>query len=297
MTKHAYTSDTEVLEDDALAGEDDALAGREAIYILGHSQDEIRRLINQAAIIRSTTERLLRSAGIKRGMRVLDLGCGAGDVSMLAGELVGTTGAVVGIDPNADILAVARARAQANGLQHVTFTEASVGTFSDPRPFDLVVARYVLVHQVDPVAFLRAAARCARPGGILALHELILDRPVHSRPHVALWQQTADWLLTTFRNGAPSCDAAARLIEHFSRAGLPQPALFSETPVGGGVDAPHYAWFAGAVRTLLPRMVETGVVTAETVAVDTLESRLRSAVVEARSQVEGPAQVCAWASV
>jgi hypothetical protein len=44
-------------------------------------------------------------------------------------------------------------------------------------------------------------------------------------------------------------------------------------------------------------MVETGVVTAETVAVDTLESRLRSAVVEARSQVEGPVQVCAWASV
>jgi hypothetical protein len=51
----------------------------EATYILGHSQAEIQRLINQAAIIRSTTEHLLRSAGIERGMRVLDLGCGAGD--------------------------------------------------------------------------------------------------------------------------------------------------------------------------------------------------------------------------
>jgi ubiquinone/menaquinone biosynthesis C-methylase UbiE len=290
MTHHTYTLDAEVLEERARAG-------TEAIYILGHSQDEIQRLIDQAAILRPTTERLLRSAGIERGMRVLDLGCGAGDVSMLAGELVGASGSVVGIDTNAHILTVARARAEADGLQHVTFTEASAGTFSDQRPFDLVIARYVLVHQVDPVAFLRAAARFARPGGILALHELILDRPVHSRPHVALWQQTADWLLATFRNGAPSCDAAGRMIEHFSRAGLPQPALFSETPVGGGVDAPHYAWFAGVARTLLPRMVETGVATAETVAVDTLESRLRSAVVEARSQVEGPAQVCAWTSV
>jgi hypothetical protein len=44
-------------------------------------------------------------------------------------------------------------------------------------------------------------------------------------------------------------------------------------------------------------MVETGVVAAETVAIDTLESRLRSAVVEARSQVEGTAQVCAWTRV
>jgi ubiquinone/menaquinone biosynthesis C-methylase UbiE len=261
------------------------------------SQDEIRRLIHQAAILRPTTERLLRSAGIEQGMRVLDLGCGAGDVSMLAGKLVGPSGSVVGIDPNADVLAVARARAQADGLLHVSFAEASVGTFSDPRPFDLVVARYVLVYQVDPIAFLRAAARFATPGGILALHEFILDRPVHSRPHVALWQQTADWLLTTFRRWAPSWDATGRLIEHFSNAGLPQPALFSETPVGGGVDAPMYAWLAGVARTLLPRMVETGLVTAEMVAIDTLEGRLRSAVVNARSQIEWPAQVCAWTRV
>jgi ubiquinone/menaquinone biosynthesis C-methylase UbiE len=290
MTKHASTQHAEVLEDGTRTG-------KETVYVLGHSQDEIGRLIDQAAIIRPTTERLLRSAGIERGMRVLDLGCGAGDVSMLAGKLVGPSGSVLGIDPNADILFVARARAQADGLLHVNFTEGSVGTFSDPRPFDLVVARYVLPYQVDPVGFLRAAAGFATPGGILALHEFIVDRPLPSRPHVALWQQAADWLLTTFRGALPSWDAAGRLIEHFSSAGLPQPALFSETPVGGGVDAPHYAWLAGIVRTLLPRMIETGVVIAETVAIDTLESRVRSAVVEARSQVWGTAQVCAWTRV
>jgi hypothetical protein len=47
----------------------------------------------------------------------------------------------------------------------------------------------------------------------------------------------------------------------------------------------------------LPRMVETGLVTAETAAIDTLKRRRRSAVVDARSQVEWPAQVCAWARV
>jgi ubiquinone/menaquinone biosynthesis C-methylase UbiE len=291
MANHTATPDIEGLEDNARAGE------KEATYILGHSREEIRRLIDQAAILRPTTERLLQCAGLERGMRVLDLGCGAGDVSMLAGKLVGASGSVIGIDLNASILDVARARAKAVGLSNVAFTETSVGTFSDPRPFDLVIARYVLVHQVDPVDFLRTAARFAKSGGTLALHEIILDRPVHSRPLVGLWQQTADWLLTTFRNGAPSYDAAGRLVEHFYRAGLPQPVLFCETPVGGGVNAPHYAWFAGIARTLLPRMIQTGLVTAETVAIDTLESRLRSAVVEARSQVEGPAQVCAWTRV
>jgi ubiquinone/menaquinone biosynthesis C-methylase UbiE len=290
MTKHDSPLETEILERPAQAR-------REAVYILGHSYQEIRRLIDQAAIIGSITERLLRSAGIEHGMRVLDLGCGAGDVSMLAGKLVGPTGSVVGIDPNADVIAVARARAQANQLPQVSFAEASLGTFSESRPFDLVIARYVLIHQIDPVAFLRTAARFVRPGGVLALHEPILDLPVNSRPPVALWQQTSDWLLTTFRLGAPSYDAAGRLIEYFSSAGLPRPALFSETPVGGGIDAPHYGWLTGVIRTLLPRIVETGLVTAETLAIDTLESRLRSAAVEARSQIEGPAQVCAWTSI
>ena len=270
---------------------------RDTTYMLGHSQAEIRRLINQAAIIRTTTERLLRSAGIERGMRVLDLGCGAGDVSMLAGKLVGPSGSVVGIDRSAQVLAVARERAQASGFLHVAFTEASVDTFADPLPFDFVIGRYILLYQADPVAFLQAAARFAGPRGILALQEPIIDRPLHSLPHVGLWQQTADRVLATFRAGAPSWDAAGRLVEHFSRAGLPRPTLFSETPVGGGADAPHYAWLADLVRTLLPRMIEIGIATAETVAIETLESRLKSAVVDARSQVEGPAQMCAWASV
>ena len=288
MTYHAYGLNAEAFEDRARSA-------TETTYILGHSPDEIRRLIDQAAFTRPITERLLRSAGIEQGMRVLDLGCGAGDVSMLAGELVGTSGSVVGIDLNAQVLAVARARAQATGLPHVTFTEASVSTFSDPKPFDIVIARYVLLYQVDPVAFLRAAARFARPGAVLALHEFIVDRPVSSRPYVALWQQTADCILAAFRGGAPSHDAAGRLIEHFSSAGLPQPELFCELPIGGGVNTSLYAQCAELTRALLPRMVQAGIATAETVEINTLESRLRSAVTGSRSQVEGLPQVCAWA--
>jgi cyclopropane fatty-acyl-phospholipid synthase-like methyltransferase len=58
----------------------------ETTYALRHSSAEIERLKNQAAMLRPITERLLRSAGIDAGVRVLDLGCGAGDVSMLAAD-------------------------------------------------------------------------------------------------------------------------------------------------------------------------------------------------------------------
>ena len=65
-------------------------------YILGHEQSEIDRLMVQSAL--PFTERLFKAAGMNPGMRVLDLGCGAGDVSMLAADLVGPSGSVIGID-------------------------------------------------------------------------------------------------------------------------------------------------------------------------------------------------------
>ena len=64
---------------------------KELDYILGHSLREIERLIQQADIIRPITERLLMRLNIGPGARVLDLGCGAGDVSVLVAELVGPT--------------------------------------------------------------------------------------------------------------------------------------------------------------------------------------------------------------
>ncbi len=94
---------------------------------LGKSDAETQRLILQAALLRPITERLLREAGIVPGMRILDLGCGAGDVSLLAGERVGPSGAIVGIDRDAAILAVAKARVEArNDLPQISFHVASV---------------------------------------------------------------------------------------------------------------------------------------------------------------------------
>jgi cyclopropane fatty-acyl-phospholipid synthase-like methyltransferase len=47
-------------------------------YALGRTPAEYKRLIEQAEILRPITERMLLAAGMKRGMRVLDVGCGVG---------------------------------------------------------------------------------------------------------------------------------------------------------------------------------------------------------------------------
>src|SRR5260370_17050552 len=68
-------------------------------YALGHSPTEIRRLGIQAAILRPITMRLLQDLGVSPGMRILDIGCGAGGVALLAAEVVGESGTMAGIAP------------------------------------------------------------------------------------------------------------------------------------------------------------------------------------------------------
>jgi ubiquinone/menaquinone biosynthesis C-methylase UbiE len=58
-------------------------------YALGRSAKEYARLERQAEIMKPMTRRLFADAGISAGMTVLDLGSGAGDVSMLLAEMVG----------------------------------------------------------------------------------------------------------------------------------------------------------------------------------------------------------------
>ena len=65
----------------------EALA-RQSRYALGHSEQELDRLSRQAEIFEPFTRQLLRQAGISRGMRVLDVGCGSGDVSFGADQAI-----------------------------------------------------------------------------------------------------------------------------------------------------------------------------------------------------------------
>jgi ubiquinone/menaquinone biosynthesis C-methylase UbiE len=139
-------------------------------YALGHSLAEIRRLVIQAAILRPITKRLLQSFGISPGMRVLDVGCGAGDVAMLAAELVGESGTVLGIDRSEAAIGAARTRTPT--ARNVRFRVASANDFLDEEPFDVVIGRYALIFQDEPASFVRAAAELAKPGGVVAFHEI-----------------------------------------------------------------------------------------------------------------------------
>lgn len=265
-------------------------------YVLGHTQQEENRLQLQSAIIRPITHRLLREADLSPGMRVLDLGCGAGDVTMLAADMVGPSGLVIGLDRNPDILITARDRAGDAGYTNIEFLESSRANLA-PRSIDMVVARYVLVHQSEPAEFIRLAASYARPGGVVAFHEVQCFGDIHSLPRVPLWHEVWNWIVAGFATGMSHPDAGARFIEHFSNAGLDLPTIFSETPTGGGSASPLYAWATLTLRSLLPRLESGSSIDAARIDLNTLEDRMREAVTSARSQITFAQQYCAWTRV
>ena len=93
-------------------------------YAFGRSRAEYERLIEQAELFRPLTERMLLAAGITRGMQVLDVGCGVGDVSFLVAALVGPEGSVVGVDLDAEALKLAEERRTTQGITNVEFRQS-----------------------------------------------------------------------------------------------------------------------------------------------------------------------------
>jgi 2-polyprenyl-3-methyl-5-hydroxy-6-metoxy-1,4-benzoquinol methylase len=270
----------------------------ENAYVLGHSQSEIQRLIFQARVIRPITERLLREAGLTAGMRVIDIGCGAGDVSMIAAEMVGPSGSIVAIDRDAGVLEIARARAKAAGFTNIEFRQVTNDGATERSVFDIAVGRYVLLHQPDPSVLIQQAASYVRQRGVVAFHEVLTTgRRSASRPPVPLWDQNIELLMAAMESSFPNPDAGARMIEHFHNAGLPQPSLFCELAVGGGPDSPFYEWMTASLESMAPQWEKSGAARREDVGLDTLAARLREAVAATHSQLETPPQFCGWVRV
>src|SRR5215218_10481388 len=144
-------------------------------YPLAQAPVDIQRLIARVSRRNASTRALLRQAGIAPGMRVLDAGSGAGDVAMMAAELVGPTGAVLGIDLNPDSLEVARSRARAAALNQVEFRVGdaqAVAALAFVDEFDAVIGRLVLMYTRDPVQALRGLVGVARPGAVVVFQEI-----------------------------------------------------------------------------------------------------------------------------
>jgi ubiquinone/menaquinone biosynthesis C-methylase UbiE len=122
---------------------------------------------HQDQVLRPVSDRLIAAAKPKQGQRVIDVGCGCGATTIQFAERVGPSGAVLGLDVSAPMLARARERAPQNLPITFGLADATVHDVTS-HAADLVVSRFGIMFFADPAKSFANLRTGLKPGGRLA---------------------------------------------------------------------------------------------------------------------------------
>jgi len=261
------------------------MSSPESAYVLGHTDHERRRLALQASLINPLTDAFLQRAGISAGMYVLELGCGIGEVSLIAARLVGPHGHVHCTDIDAAALEIARGRVRSAGHDHVTFEQIEVMQHAPARPYDAVIGRHILLHIPDALAVVKKAVGMVHTSGLIAFQEHDLSFYLRGYPEMPLIFSTQEMMIDFWRRAMPRPNIGTQLFWLMQEAGLPPPECRLACVMDGGEYSPIYEWLAETARSLLPRMEALGITTAAALDCDTLCERMRQEALQKRGVV------------
>lgn len=243
---------------------------------------------------RDFTLQLLIDAGISAGMRVLDVGCGSGDVTFMLCHLVTETGEVVGIDHDHNALNIAHERKVTSGKQaQPSFIQSglldlpeSVGTF------DAIAGRRVLMYQADTVAVVTKLVKHLRPGGVMIFQEHDTTMAPASVDSFELHRKAQSWIQNMIALEGADLHIGFNLHSILTNAGLNAESVRAECIVQTP-DAPYNLGYI--VKACLPRIIALGVATPEEIGIETLQQRLDDERNKSESIYIGDVIFGAWA--
>ena len=121
-----------------------------------------------ASIGEDITRKLIERGEIKSGMKILDLGCGDGNVTFLLSNYVGSEGIVVGIDSNENAIDNAQKKSKELGLSNLYFFVGDITQdFKiEHSNFDVIIVRRVLMYLSNPQSTIATAIKYLKPNGL-----------------------------------------------------------------------------------------------------------------------------------
>jgi SAM-dependent methyltransferase len=139
------------------------------VWLSGLLEREYPFGVNRARVI-------VQHLNLQPGMKVMDLGCGPGRLTIPIAEQLGPHGEVVAVDIQVGMLRRAQEKSQAAKLNNIQFLQAGAGEGKLARSqFDRVIMVTVLGEIVDQEAALREIYESLKPGGLLSITETVTD--------------------------------------------------------------------------------------------------------------------------
>ena len=201
---------------------------------------------------------------LKAGMRLLDVGCGPGSITLGLAAAV-APGEVLAIDLSSDVLEEARRLAIEKGIGNVRFERGDINHLARPDgAYDVVYAHQVLQHVQDPVKALDAMKRVLARGGLVAVRDSDYGTCTWSPPEPSIARWLEIYHAVTRANGADA-DAGRHLYGWLVRAGFAEIRLSGTTWTFPGYDSVQEWSISWAERTvdsnLAAQAVEYGIAT------------------------------------
>lgn len=183
--------------------------------MLGVNDAEVARLGFQHRVWSAAAHALWERAGLHRGMRVLDVGCGPGYATVDLAHLVGGAGRVVGVDEAPMYLESLRHRCAAEGLAHVDAVLGDIQALETlglgAAPFDFAYARWALCFTARPERVVEGVGALLRRGGVFAAQDYFNYESITLAPRSAVFDKIIEAVARSWRTRGGDPDVVARL--------------------------------------------------------------------------------------
>jgi ubiquinone/menaquinone biosynthesis C-methylase UbiE len=210
-------------------------------YVIRGGREGYNRLLLLARASWPDTAALFSRAGIRSGMKSVDLGCGGGEVTFELARLVAPGGFVTGVDMDEVKLGLARKAAVERGVGNVEFLARNVNHWDEPDTYDVVYSRFLLQHLREPVALLGRMWAAVRSGGLVIVEDADFDGWCCHPPNKGF-----DFFVRTYaevirRRGGDHA-TGRKLYQYFLDAGIPTPHVDLVQSVFVSGEGKELAW-------------------------------------------------------
>jgi len=199
-------------------------------YVITGGKEGKDRLKLLSEVLYPTTSQLLSTAGIAKGMKCLDVGCGGGFVTAMMADFVGDDGEVIGIDADEVILDLARADTRECGRRNVEFIKCDASDQHRHDYYDFVYARFLLTHVPDPQACLDSMVSNCKHGGLVVAEDIDFAG-CFSYPEFDHYQRYTSLYRQVVNKRGGDADIGPKLPAMFKAAGLQDVRLHLVQPV------------------------------------------------------------------